>query len=212
MGYGVISDITTQADRGSYVSTMLLGYDRLLHQMQRAFELITTLLCSPNIAPPLGPVIGGALASSLGWKWIFWFLSILGGVCLALILITFPETARHRVGNGGIPARGIDRTLWSIFKDWRDIRPQSEAHEQPRRPKMSLPNPLASLKLLIVPNVSIVLLTNGIYYMIYCCVQASLSSLFMDLYGYDELEAGLIYLPFGAACLASLLTWGKFFF
>lgn len=127
-----------------------------------------------------------------------------------MILVTLPETARRLVGNGGIPARGINRTLWSLLKDWRDTRLQSQEHEHPRRPKLSLPNPLTSLKLLMVPNVAIVLLTNGIYYMIYCCVQASLSSLFMDIYDYDELEAGLIYLPFGASCLASLLIWGMF--
>lgn len=163
--------------------------------------------CRPNIAPPLGPVIGGALSSTLGWESIFWFLAIFGGSVLLLILFTLPETARRLVGNGSIPAHGSNKTLWSVIVKRKHDQPEPE--EQSKRPKLSLPNPLASLKLLLLPDVGMVLFANGIYYTIYCCVQASLSSIFMDTYGYSELQAGLIYLPFGAACLASLLTWGE---
>ncbi|KKY25009.1 putative major facilitator superfamily transporter [Phaeomoniella chlamydospora] len=45
LGYGVISDITTPAERGSYVGLLLLG---------------------PNVAPPLGPIVGGVVSSKLG--------------------------------------------------------------------------------------------------------------------------------------------------
>lgn len=53
------------------------------------------------------------------------------------------------------------------------------------------------------------LFVNGMFYMIYCCVQASLSSLFIEVYEYDSLEAGLICIPFGMACLISTALWGK---
>lgn len=45
--------------------------------------------------------------------------------------------------------------------------------------------------------------------MIYCCAQASLSSLFIEVYHYGQLASGLVYIPFGVACLISLLAWGK---
>lgn len=45
--------------------------------------------------------------------------------------------------------------------------------------------------------------------MIYCCAQASLSSLFIEVYHYGELASGLVYIPFGVACLISLLVWGR---
>jgi MFS family permease len=33
--------------------------------------------------------------------------------------------------------------------------------------------------------------------MIFTCLQASLWTLVMDIYGYSELQAGLLYIPFG---------------
>ena len=169
--------------------------------------LLGTNINSPNVAPPIGPILGGALAASLNWHWIFWFLCILGGVCLLMVLFTLPETARCLVGNGSIPAHGINRTFVSFISDWR--KPRSESQNRGERPKLSIPNPLASLKLLLLKDVAIVLVCNGINYMVYCCAQASLSSLFIEVYHYGQLTSGLVYIPFGVACLISLLVWGK---
>ncbi|EXK30374.1 hypothetical protein FOMG_13187 [Fusarium oxysporum f. sp. melonis 26406] len=58
VAYGVVADITTAGERGSFIGTIFL---------------FTTM------APSLGPVLGGVLAEKLGWRWIFWFLSIFTG-------------------------------------------------------------------------------------------------------------------------------------
>ncbi|MCJ1265605.1 hypothetical protein MMC22_005485 [Lobaria immixta] len=50
---------------------------------------------------------------------------------------------------------------------------------------------------------------NGIFYMSYVCIQASLSSLFIDIYGFKELGVGLVYLPFGLGCLIASFVSGK---
>lgn len=124
-----------------------------------------------------------------------------------MIMFTLPETARSLVGNGSIPAHGINRPFVSFISEWRKPRTESWSRGEP--PKLSLPNPMASLKLLLLKDVAIVLVCNGIYYMISCCAQASLSSLFIEVYHYGDLAAGLVYIPFGVACLISLLAWGK---
>lgn len=128
---------------------------------------------------------------------------------MLLILLALPETSRIIVGNGSLPTSGIYRTWVSIFrlKKKLDDKPDNSVLSI-RRLKWIFPNPLACLKLLAMKDVAVILLCNGIYYTVYCCIQASLSTLFIDVYGYDNLEAGLIYIPFGIACLLSTLSWG----
>ena len=53
------------------------------------------------IGPAIGPVLGGVLSYTLGWRSIFWFLTIMAGVYMVPFLIAFPETGRNVVGAGG---------------------------------------------------------------------------------------------------------------
>lgn len=43
------------------------------------------------IGPATGPIIGGFLAMTVGWRWIFWVMMCFAGVC-ALLTLVFPET------------------------------------------------------------------------------------------------------------------------
>lgn len=148
------------------------------------------------------------MASKLGWQWIFWLLAILGGTTLVLLVVALPETSRTIVGNGSNPPRHIYRTLIPILRANQLV---SNAAETRKRKRISFPNTLKSLKILFSFRLSNVLICNGIAYTVGCCVQASLSTLFIEVYGYHDLEAGLIYIPYGIACLLSTLIWGMFF-
>jgi EmrB/QacA subfamily drug resistance transporter len=59
-----------------------------------------------SVAQLLGPTVGGALATSLGWRWVFWFNVPIGMICLvwgAVTLRKVPSKSRLRgfdiVGN-----------------------------------------------------------------------------------------------------------------
>lgn len=63
--------------------------------------------------------------------------------------------------------------------------------------RWDVPNPLKSLHILLRKNNAIIILTCDILYVIYTCVNASLSVLFIDIYGLNQRQTGLVYLPFG---------------
>ncbi len=56
---------------------------------------------------------------------------------------------------------------------------------------------------------ALIIVSIGILYMVYTCVQASLSTLFMEIYQLNQIEAGLIYLPFGIGCAVTALLTGE---
>jgi predicted MFS family arabinose efflux permease len=171
---------------------------------------------SPNLAPALGPVLGGVLVQCASWRWIFGLLAILSGICLLLILFFLRETSRFIVGNGSKPAHGVHRTLFSYL--WptsqevlhaqtqvqiQDIE-SDNINELPKTPSR-IPNPLVSLKMLLAKDTAIITLVYAVYYTTFSCIQASLSPLFITIYGFSELETGLIYIPFGVG--AALGSW-----
>ena len=164
-----------------------------------AYIYLTCVLIRPNVAPSLGPLLGGVLADRAGWPWIFWFLTMISGFCLATLAVLLPETSRTVVGNGSVPAMGINRSLGSILCPQRPLTTLGEKTQPNRR--IYFPNPLKCLLVLREKDTVLIVSINGIFYMTYSCIQASLSSLFIELYGFTELKAGLIYLPFGFGCV-----------
>ncbi len=190
LGYGVVGDITEASERGSYMG--ILG-------------------CGPNVAPSLGPVLGGVLAQKAGWRWIFGFLAISGTLSSVLIAIILPETARNIVGNGSHLATGLNKSMLTLWQEKRNDCPrerqESASVDAPTRVKPKMPSLTGSISIFLCKDTAPVVLVNAFFYTAYSCLQASLSSLFINIYGYTELEAGLIYIPFGVGCfVASLLS------
>ncbi|KAI4262526.1 MAG: hypothetical protein L6R42_002304 [Xanthoria sp. 1 TBL-2021] len=184
LAISVVADLAPPHERGRYVGAAL---------------------CGPNTAPSLGPVLGGILAEKASWRWIFWFLSILSGLCLALIVICLPETARKLVGNGSIRPKRLNRSVASCISESKASQTSPEHVDPPLR----CPNPLSCLRIVFHKDTALVLVANAIFYMNYSCMQASLSPLLMDIYGLNALEVGLTYLPYGIACGVASFLVGK---
>ncbi|POS78996.1 hypothetical protein DHEL01_v202599 [Diaporthe helianthi] len=176
VAYGVITDIASPAERGSYVSAV-------------SFAI--------TIAPSLGPVLGGAIAFSASWIWIFWFLAIASGICLALMVFLLPETSRNIVGNGSRkPPAYLILPISRLMRHWTpDDKPSSS--------KSQTPNPLKSLVILWRKDNATIILACGLLYAVYACINASLSTLFIEIYQLNQWQAGLVYLPFGLGGTAS---------
>ncbi|KAI4108870.1 MAG: hypothetical protein LQ339_001988 [Xanthoria mediterranea] len=182
LAINVVADLAPQHERGKYVGAALSG---------------------PNMAPSLGLVLGSVLAEKASWRWIFEFLRTLSGLCLALIIICLPETARKLVGNGSVRPKCLDRSVVSYMSKPKANQNLSEHLDPPFR----CPNPLSCLRIVFHKDTALVLVANAVFYMNYSCMQASLSPLLMDIYGLNALEVGLTYLPYGIACgIASVLV------
>ncbi len=68
---GSIADMIPEQKRGAYMGLFSIG---------------------PLLGPIIGPVAGGFLSAAKGWRWIFWFLSIVGSTLTITMAIFMRET------------------------------------------------------------------------------------------------------------------------
>lgn len=51
----------------------------------------------PLLGPAIGPLIGGAITQTIGWRWIFWVVAIFNSCLMAVGIFLFPETSAARI-------------------------------------------------------------------------------------------------------------------
>jgi multidrug resistance protein len=187
LGYGVISDIATPAERGKYLGPAAAGI---------------------MLAPAIGPTIGGLLAQYLGWRSIFWFLTIISGSYLVVYTLFMPETSRKVVGDGSIPPS--DWWVMSPFQYWSTRREKrraihegrgseieekkKEAEELAKKRKFQFPNPLTSVAILREKDACIVICFIALAMFVLLALLASMPTLFGEVYGFNTFKVGLCYL------------------
>jgi multidrug resistance protein len=187
LAYGVIADIATPAERGKYLGPAAAGI---------------------MLAPAIGPTIGGLLAQYLGWRSIFWFLTIVCGSYLVMYALFMPETSRKVVGDGSNPPS--DWWVMSPFQYWsarlekkRAIREgrgsqfdekEKIAQELAKKRKFQFPNPLTSIVVLREKDACIVICFIALAMCVMMAQLASLPTLFGEVYGFNTFKVGLCYL------------------
>jgi MFS family permease len=197
---GVAADISTSGERGKYMGWILSG---------------------SMVGPAIGPLLGGILAEKLGWRSIFWFLTILAGCFLVPFTIAFPETGRNVVGNGSIPPQPWNRSLLNCLATIKryhglSVGDRSAARQIARDMRhgsaasrtLRVPNPLNTLRIVCQPGPAILLGFNAINFAAFYDISASLPYMFKQTYGFNELQLGLCFIPFGIGCLLAPLFTG----
>lgn len=196
-----MADIASPAERGTYVS--VVSFASVAIRYLEVPRHNTDIIDSSTVAPTFGPILGGVITYAADWPWIFWFLCITSGTTLAFMVVLLPETSRNIVGNGSIPpTKALQLPVKGVFAHWN----ATGVNDLPRK---RLPNPLRSLVILARKDNVGIILACGLLYVVYTCINASLSTLFVEIYGLNQWEAGLIYLPFGLGGVASTLFTGK---
>lgn len=163
VGTGTISDLWEPKERGKAIGIFYLGP-----------------LCGPGIAP----IIGGALAQTLGWRSTLWALVIFGGALLLMIIFCLPETVARRENYNR--SKGT-KLLKEKFVD-----------------------PIKTLKLLQHPAILVTVwagaLGFAVLYVILIAVQSNFGG---DPYHYSVLIVGLIYIAPTLGYAVASQTGGK---
>lgn len=188
IGSGVIGDVTTRANRGSLMGIFQAG-----------------LL----VPVAIGPVIGGAIAGSLGWRAIFWFLTAYGGVFLLFLIVFLPETLRSIVANGSqTPSSLIGKYPLTTYQRLSKIewnREISTALPDAKK-RIDISGPF---RILISKHATPIIVFLSIYYAVWQMSITAMSTLFEEKYNLKETQIGLTFIANGVGSMIGTLITGK---
>ncbi|OHE98221.1 major facilitator superfamily transporter [Colletotrichum orchidophilum] len=188
IGSGVISDFTTRQERGGYMGVFQAG-----------------LL----VPVAVGPVIGGALAGSLGWRSVFWFLVIYCGIFLTFLVLLLPETLRSVVSNGTrAPTDWLGKYPLIIYQRTSQVR-QSPIASPPKPAKSRHIDVTGPLRILLNKCAAPIVAFLAVYYAVWQMSITAMSSLFASRYGLSETHIGLTFIANGVGSMIGTLVTGK---
>lgn len=190
IGAGVIGDITRREERGGFMGVYQAGL----------------------LAPvAIGPIIGGIVTQTLGWRAIFWFLTIYSGVFLLFLIVILPETLRSLVGNGSLPTRGLSTSLLSYLARRRHEKEAGNVAVAAVEKAPKLPvNIFGPIQMIIGLEVTFIIIFMSVYYTVWQMVVTILSTLFKRTYNLTELQIGLTFIANGVGSIIGTLTTGRF--
>jgi predicted MFS family arabinose efflux permease len=156
----------------------------------------------------VGPVIGGAIAGSLGWKAIFWFLTIYSGVFLCFLIALLPETLRSMVANGSrTPSNPLTKYPLNIYQKTSKIQWQ-HGHDS-QSPEKKTVDLLGPLRILLSKHATPIIIFIAVYYAVWQMSITAMSSLFKSRYGLTEIQIGLTFIANGVGSMIGTLVTGR---
>lgn len=188
LGAGVIGDITKREERGGYMGFFQGG-------------LLTPVA--------IGPVIGGVLAGKLGWKSVFWFLTIYGAICFGLIALVLPETLRSIVGNGSGEVKGVAKSILGAWQRKRYLAENPRPASQESQANKNRIDFLGPIKILLHLKTFMAILLVAVHYAVWQMVLTALSTLVRAEYQATETQIGLIFMANGVGSIVGTLFVGK---
>ncbi|KAF4448783.1 hypothetical protein F53441_7832 [Fusarium austroafricanum] len=142
------------------------------------------------LGPVIGPVIGGFIAQDLGWRWVFWVMTIVKGVMTILTFLFLAEShaptiQRKRANNKEEQASNIEKPKASQLLLRSVSRPM----------RMLIRSP-------IITGLSLYLaLIYGYLYLLF----TTFSTVFPGQYGFSIETLGLAFLGLGVGCMVALI-------
>ncbi|KAK8042423.1 MFS general substrate transporter [Apiospora phragmitis] len=98
IGARVISGLGAAANES--IMPMVISDILFVHQRGRSMTFYFGLSWAYFMGLFIGPIISGAIASQISWRWFFWVCTILQGASWILTIIAHPETKYERPSQG----------------------------------------------------------------------------------------------------------------
>ncbi|SAM05412.1 hypothetical protein [Absidia glauca] len=147
-----------------------------MYNFQSRGKMMSIFLLGTVFGPVLGPIVGGYINLALGWQWIFYIKTILGGV-ISLMNIFLLSESLYRPNY--VPVHDESKSKfgnwWANFKF----------------------NPFSSLVLLGRVDVLLGTLPMSVTFGLFYCVVTVLEPTFGPLYGFTSGSVGLSFLGSG---------------
>ncbi|RMZ66556.1 multidrug resistant [Pyrenophora seminiperda CCB06] len=173
-GGGTISDMFIPSERAGVFGWYLLG---------------------PLLGPTLGPLFGGIIVQRLGWRWIFWIMTV---VCFVNTLAGYfflretyaPLILGCKKAEFESQSSEWDGTKYSY--EGEDTRPLSEKLSQAlKRPP----------KIFMQPIVAVMAVYQALIFGTTYSIYTNMQPIYQDNYGFSTEKVGLLYLGPGSGFL-----------
>lgn len=134
-------------------------------------------------------------------------MTFYSGILFLAILLFLPETLRILVGNGSGYA---NPTPFQWFQHHRRSKHLSNAsiEVRPNMDHRSRPNLLAPLLYFLQPELAMILFYYGVIAGVMYAIMVSIPNLYASIYGLNELQVGLCYIPLGVGCVLGAFSNG----
>ncbi|KAJ4246599.1 hypothetical protein NW762_013541 [Fusarium torreyae] len=179
-GGGTIADMIVQEKRGAAMACFTIG---------------------PLLGPIIGPVVGGVVTDALGWRWVFWIIAIISGGLSSIFLFCSRETYAPVI---------LARKTKKLQKETGNERLRSKLDAGLSPADYFKRGILRPFKMLIFSPICIICgLYVGLAYAYLYLLFTSLTPLFMRIYHFNTVNAGLTFLGLG---VGSMIGVGYFSF
>ena len=155
------------------------------------------------LGPTLGPVIGGYVsASSLGWRWNFYILTLMTAVIFVFTVWLIPET---------YPPVLLERKAKKLRKETGNENLKAPSELSGRTPgQLLLLNVIRPTKMLVKsPIVFLLSLFIAVIYGYLYIMFSTMTIVFREQYGIDNGNVGLVFLGLGLGQIFGLILFAS---
>lgn len=176
---GSIADVFIQEQRGGAMAICALG---------------------PLIGPVIGPVAGGFLSNAAGWRWVYWVITIAGGVTAAFS-ITFQRETYEPVL--------LQRLTNKLKKETGNEKLRSKLDPGITKKEFFTRAIVRPTKMLIFsPIVLLLSLYMAVVYGYLYLLFTTLTPVYEGIYHFGSGPVGLVYLGIGIGSMLGLVCFG----